>query len=122
MLNRITFFNSVEFPTTAPSPTIAFPLINAQCLISAFFPIIAGPCMYAVGATVADFAIHTSSPTLSYSSGSSIFPNSIMKSFIFGNTSHGYVAPSNIFFAIVSSKLYKFFILHSSIFFSFFRD
>ena len=55
MLNRITFFSSVEFPTTAPSPTIAFPLINAQCLISAFFPIIAGPCMYAVGATVADY-------------------------------------------------------------------
>ena len=97
MLNRITFFSSVEFPTTASSPTIAFPLINAQCLISAFFPIIAGPCMYAVGATVADFAIHTSSPILSYSSGSSVFPNSIIKSFIFGNTSHGYVAPSNIF-------------------------
>ena len=122
MLNRITFFSSVEFPTTAPSPTIAFPLINAQCLISAFFPIIAGPCIYAVGATVADFAIHTSYPTLSYSSGSCVFPNYIIKSFIFGNTSHGYVTPSNIFFAIVSSKLYRFFILHSSIFFSFFRD
>ena len=30
LLNKITFFNSVEFPTTAPSPTIAFPRINAQ--------------------------------------------------------------------------------------------
>ena len=53
MLNKITFLSSVELPTTAPSPTIAFPRINAQCLISAFFPIIAGPFIYAVGATVA---------------------------------------------------------------------
>ena len=62
MLNNITFFSSVEFPTTAPSPTIAFPLIKAQCLTSAFSPIIAGPFIYADGYTVADFAIHIFSP------------------------------------------------------------
>ena len=72
----MTFFNSVEFPTTAPSPTIAFPLINAQCLTSASFPIIAGPLIYAVGATFALFAIQTFSPTFSYSSLSNISPNS----------------------------------------------
>ena len=65
MLNNITFFNSVELPTTAFSPTIAFPLINAQCLISAFFPIIAGPAIKAVGATFADFAIQILSSILS---------------------------------------------------------
>ena len=47
--NNITFFNSVEFPTTALLPTIAFPLIKAQCLTSAFSPIIAGPFIYADG-------------------------------------------------------------------------
>ena len=120
MLNNITFFNSVEFPTTAPSPTIAFPLIKAQCLISASFPIIAGPFIYAVGAIVAVLAIHISSPLFSYSSLLNVFPNSLINSSIFGNTSQGYVAPSNIFYAIVSSKLYKFFILHSFIFFSLF--
>ena len=75
----MTFFNSVELPTTAPSPTIAFPLIKAQCLTSAFLPIIAGPFIYAVGATVADLAIHTFSLTLSYSSSLKVFPNSIIK-------------------------------------------
>jgi hypothetical protein len=34
---------------------MTFPLIKAQCLISAFSPIIAGPVIYAVGATLADF-------------------------------------------------------------------
>ena len=29
LLNRITFFSSVEFPTTAPSPTIAFPRMKS---------------------------------------------------------------------------------------------
>ena len=106
MLNNITFFNSVEFPTTAPSPTIAFPRINAQCLISAFFPIIAGPFIYAVGATVAVLAIHISSPILSYSSKLKELPNSIIKSPILGRTSHGYSTPSNILVAIDSSKFY----------------
>lgn len=41
----IAYLSSVEFPTTAPSPTIALPRINAQCLTSASFPIIAGPLM-----------------------------------------------------------------------------
>ena len=81
------FFNSVEFPTTAFSPTIAFPLIKAQCLTSAFLSIIAGPFIYAVGATLAVFAIHTLLPTFSYSSLSSFSPNSKMKSLILGNSS-----------------------------------
>ena len=57
MLKRTTFLSSVELPTTAPSPTMALPLMNAQCLISAFLPMIQGPVMLAVSATLALFAI-----------------------------------------------------------------
>ena len=94
MLNNITFFSSVEFPTTAPSPTIAFPLIKAQCLTSAFSHIIAGPWIYAVGATFALLAIHMSSPLFSYLSSSNFLPNSNIKLEILGKTSHGYIALS----------------------------
>ena len=45
LLNRMTFLSSVELPTTAPSPTIAFPRMNAHWRTSAFFPMIAGPWM-----------------------------------------------------------------------------
>ena len=102
-------FNSVELPTTAPLPTIAFPLINAQCLISASSPIIAGPFIYAVGATLADLATQIFSPLFSNLLGSNVLPSSIIKLSILDRASHGYVTLSNNFFAIVSSKLYKFF-------------
>ena len=52
----------------APSPTMAFPRINAQCLISASLHIIAGPCIYADSNTFAVLCIHTFSPILLYSS------------------------------------------------------
>ena len=47
---------------------------------SASGPIIAGPLIYAVGATIADFATHTCSFTSSYSSLERSIPTSIMKS------------------------------------------
>ena len=105
MLNNITFFNSVEFPTTAFFPIIAFPLINAQCLISAFSSIITGPVILAVGDTLADFATHIFSPILLNTSLSKFGPSSNINSFISGNNSHGYFFLNNNSFAIVSFKL-----------------
>ena len=46
-------FRELEFPTTAPFPTTALPLIKAQWRISASSSMIAGPFIYAVGATFA---------------------------------------------------------------------
>ena len=56
-----------------------------------------------------------SSPLFSYLSSSNFLPNSNIKLEILGKTSHGYIALSNKSLAIVSSKLYKLQILHSSI-------
>lgn len=91
MLKSTAFFNSVELPTTAPSPIIAFPRINAQWRTSASLPMMTGPLMQAVGATLALLAIHTSSDGWSYSSSLKVCPSFRMKSPISGNTSHGYV-------------------------------
>ena len=74
MLNNITFLSSVELPTTAPSPTMALPLINAQCLTVAPFPIINGPLRNAVGATSASLATQIFSPLFSYSSSDKVLP------------------------------------------------
>ena len=117
------FFNSVEFPTTAFFPTIAFPLIKAQCLSSAPLSIIVGPFIHADSYIFASFAIQTFSLTCSYSSLFKVLPKFMIKFSISGKTSHGYVLFSYNSFAIVSSKLYKFSILHSSISFNpFFND
>ena len=52
--NKITFLSSVEFPTVAPSPTRALPLINAHWRISASLQIINGPFTQAVGGISTD--------------------------------------------------------------------
>ena len=101
----------MEFPTTAPFPTIAFPLINAQCLISASSSIIHGPVMDALCATTALFAIHIFSPLCSYFEGSRLFPSSVINAPILGSTSKGYSTPSNISFAMVFSREYSSLIL-----------
>jgi len=61
----MTFLSSVELPTTAPFPTMAFPRMNAQWRISASSSMMHGPLMHAVGATFADFAIQIFSPRFS---------------------------------------------------------
>ena len=71
------------------SPTRAFPLIKAQCRISASFPMIVGPLIHAVDATLADLAIQIFSPAFSYSSSGRVFPKFTINSPIFGRTSQG---------------------------------
>ena len=100
-----TFLSSVELPMTQPFPTIALPLINAHCLISASSSMMQGPFIYTDGNTVADFAIHISSPLLSNLSAGSFAPSFTIKSAISGSTSHGYVLPLKRFAAIVSSSV-----------------
>ena len=68
---------------------IAFPLIKAQCRISAPSQIIVGPLIFALLAIFALLEIHIFSPNLSYCSGDKVSPNSIINSDIFGITSQG---------------------------------
>ena len=108
----------MEFPTTAPFPTIALPRINAQWRISASSSIIHGPAINAVLATFAVFAIQTFSSTSSNFSFGSVAPNSLINALIFGSNSHGYSAVFNKSAAIVCSKSYRFLIFNCSILFS----
>ena len=111
-MNNTTFFNSVELPTTQSFPTITFPRINAPGLTSVPSSIINGPFNVAVFAIVTSLAIHISSCGWSNLSFGKVLPNSIIKSPILANTSHGYSTPSNNLAAIVSFKSYKSFILY----------
>lgn len=95
------FLSSQELPTVAPLPTIALPLIKAQCLISASSQMIKGPVKRADFVTIADFAIQISSPTLIYLSSLKVGPIFKMKSLISGKTSQGYSCASKSSFAIV---------------------
>ena len=111
----MTFFNSVELPTTQPLPTTALPRINAQWRTSASSSIINGPFKKALLAMFALFATQIFSPLCSNRSGSKDGPRLRIKSLIPFKASHGYSTPSKSPAAIVSFRSYICFTLHCSI-------
>ena len=85
----MTFFSSVELPTTQPLPTSAPPRMKAQCLTSVSGPMMQGPPSQAEGKTFALFATQTSLFGWSYSAGSSPAPRRRMRSGIPSSASQG---------------------------------
>ena len=119
MLKSMAFLNSHEFPATAPSPIITFPLKNAHERILASFPMISGPASATVGIIFTERCTHMFFPIFRYSVSGNVAPTSSMKLPSSLNTSQGYVYLSKSSFATVSSRSKSFFVF-TSIFFIFY--